>query len=381
MSTAVSPTSRLAAGRLLAVCLVVIFTAAWLASQVQTSYGRVRVTEIRLPTHDGQWIVADLFRPRSATAEKPAPLVVVVPGFQRSKETQTNIALELARRGLVAIAIDPYAQGSSSSSQNPRSATNEGYGMFAVVNYAANTDNLNYIDRTRIGVTGHSAGGNAAWDLGLAHPDLWAGVIPIVAESEQYCSRYWQNAKLVPFYVLQGEMDGDKVKSNAMDLDRYITGRFDITVVEYRGRGHEDFHDDIQNLFDWMNRRASRNFFPKEFSVATMRSWDNYFWWFEAESFNSRGIVDPAHWPPSRGVQPVQVNGKVLATNGVSVTSAGANVSVWLSPEVVDFDRPIKVSINGSSKSRRIEPDLLVLLEDVRTRADRQHAFWARFEP
>lgn len=237
------------------------------------------------------------------------------------------------------------------------------------------------IDTDRVFLSGHSAGGNAAWDLGLAHPDLWAGVIPIVAESQQYCSRYWSNARLVPFYVLQGEMDGDKVKSNATDLDRYITGRFDITVVEYRGRGHEDFHDDIQNLFDWMNRRPSRNFFPKEFSVVTMRSWDNYFWWFEAETFNSRGIVDPAHWPPSRGVQPVQVNGKVLATNGVSVSSAGTNVSVWLSPEVVDFNRPVKVTINGSSKSRRIEPDLFVLLEDVRTRADRQHAFWARFEP
>jgi hypothetical protein len=85
-----------------------------------------------------------------------------VPGFQRSKETQANISLELARRGMVVIAIDPYSQGSSSSSTNQRSATNEGYGMFAVVNYAADTDNLNYIDKTRIGVTGHSAGGNAA---------------------------------------------------------------------------------------------------------------------------------------------------------------------------------------------------------------------------
>jgi hypothetical protein len=34
--------------------------------------------------------------------------------------------------------------------------------MFAVVDYLANTHNLNYIDKTRIGVTGHSAGGNAA---------------------------------------------------------------------------------------------------------------------------------------------------------------------------------------------------------------------------
>jgi len=34
--------------------------------------------------------------------------------------------------------------------------------MFAVVEYAAGTPNLNYIDKTRIGSTGHSAGGNAA---------------------------------------------------------------------------------------------------------------------------------------------------------------------------------------------------------------------------
>jgi hypothetical protein len=150
------------AKRLLAVCVAVILGASFLASRVQTSGGRVRVTGITLPTHNGQWITADLFRPLSATSEKPAPLVVVVPGFQRSKETQANIAIELARRGIVVIAIDPYAQGSSSSSLNPRSATNEGYGAFAVVNYAANTDSLNYVDKTRLAVTGHSAGGNAA---------------------------------------------------------------------------------------------------------------------------------------------------------------------------------------------------------------------------
>ena len=148
--------------RLLAACLAVIFLASFLASRVQTSGGRVRVSDVKFPTQDGQWVVADLYRPLAATPEKPAPLVVVVPGFQRSKETQVNIAIELARRGVVAIVIDPYAQGSSSASMNQRAATNEGYGAFAVVNYVANTDTLNYVDPARIGVTGHSAGGNAA---------------------------------------------------------------------------------------------------------------------------------------------------------------------------------------------------------------------------
>jgi len=111
---------------------------------------------------NGQWLVADLFRPVSATADNPAPLVVVVPGFQRSKEALSNIAIELARRGIVAIAIDPYAQGGSSASMSRMAATTEGYGLFGVVEYAADTPNLNYIDKSRIGATGHSAGGNAA---------------------------------------------------------------------------------------------------------------------------------------------------------------------------------------------------------------------------
>lgn len=35
------------------------------------------------------------------------------------------------------------------------------------------------IDTDRVFLSGHSMGGDAAWDIGLSHPDLWAGVIPI----------------------------------------------------------------------------------------------------------------------------------------------------------------------------------------------------------
>ena len=148
--------------KFLGLCLAVVLIASAVSSQIQSAWGKVRVTSIQLPTQNGQWVVADLFRPLTATGKNPAPAVVVVPGFQRSKETQANISLELARRGIAVVAIDPYAQGFSSASLSTRSATEEGYGMFAVVNYLADTDNLNYIDKSRIGVTGHSAGGNAA---------------------------------------------------------------------------------------------------------------------------------------------------------------------------------------------------------------------------
>ncbi|HEY5775977.1 MAG TPA: alpha/beta fold hydrolase [Xanthomonadales bacterium] len=151
-----------AAKRLLLISLLVVFIASFIASAVQDSGGSVHVQDIKIPTQNGQWVVADLYKPRTATKETPAPLVVVVPGFQRSKEALANVAIELSRRGVVVILIDPYAQGFSSASMSPRAATLEGYGLFAVVDYAAETQNMNYIDRARIGATGHSAGGNAA---------------------------------------------------------------------------------------------------------------------------------------------------------------------------------------------------------------------------
>jgi hypothetical protein len=143
-------------------CVAIVMLSSLLASWIQSAGGRVQVEDIKIPTHNGQWVVGDLFRPRSATAESPAPLVIVVPGFQRSKEALSNVAIELARRGIVAISIDPYAQGGSSASLSRIAATTEGYGMFGLVDYAAASSNLNYIDQTRIGATGHSAGGNAA---------------------------------------------------------------------------------------------------------------------------------------------------------------------------------------------------------------------------
>lgn len=78
------------------------------------------------------------------------------------------MALEYARRGNVVICIDPYAQGDSSASYSGQAATTEGYGAFAVVDYVYDTDNMNYVDKTRIGVAGHSAGGNAAFKAALA---------------------------------------------------------------------------------------------------------------------------------------------------------------------------------------------------------------------
>jgi hypothetical protein len=120
---------------------------------------------------------------------------------------------------------------------------------------------------------------------------------------------------------------------------------------------------------------------PKEIDCVTMRPWDNFFWWLEADGLPPKSMVSPGTWPPPQTARPVRVEGKRLATNKVTVTLQASKVTVWLSPDLVDFGQPLVVEVNGRSISPRdriVRPDVSVLLEDVRTRADRQHPFWAK---
>ena len=143
-------------------CIFIIIFCSFTASLIQSNFGNVEVTSIKLPTENGQHLVFDLYKPDTATSNNKAPFIVVVPGFQRSKEALSNIAIELSRRGMVVALIDPYAQGLSSSSTSKRAATTQGYGMFALVELAHGGEFLNYIDTDKIASTGHSMGGNAA---------------------------------------------------------------------------------------------------------------------------------------------------------------------------------------------------------------------------
>jgi acetyl esterase/lipase len=236
------------------------------------------------------------------------------------------------------------------------------------------------IDSNRVFLSGHSIGGNAAWDIGLAHPDLWAGVIPVVAVADRYCAFYWENARYVPMYIIAGELDGDKMVRNGRDLDRYLRRGYDTTVVEFLGRGHENFYDEIQRIFDWMNRKQ-RDFFPKEFTCVSLRSWDNYFWWVEMGEMPARSLVDPANWPPPRGTRAATLSAKV-AGGSIHVKSASDQVTIWLAPELIDFDKRTTITVNGQRAGRDpfVRPDLAVLLEDVRTRGDRLLPFWGRVD-
>ena len=142
--------------------LAILFLSSLFASQIQSNFGKTNISLERLDTGEGQYIYYDLYKPETATEVTKAPFIAIIPGFQRSKEALSNVAIELSRRGHVVGLIDPYAQGLSSSSKSRIAATTQGYGMFALIEHIHGSDDYLYINKNLLGSTGHSMGGNAA---------------------------------------------------------------------------------------------------------------------------------------------------------------------------------------------------------------------------
>ena len=149
-------------------------------------------------------------------------------------------------------------------------------------------------------------------------------------------------------------------------------------VVEFQGRGHEHFFDEIHRLFEWMGVHE-RDFPASEFTCASMRPWDTFFWWAELEHLPSQSMVVPLAWPPKRQ-RPVAIEGEVRPNNMI-LLSAGAGLStIWLTPEMVDFDQRLTVNVDRRSERIAVSPSTEAISEDARTRGDRQHPFWAKVE-
>ena len=130
------------------------------------------------------------------------------------------------RRGYVVIAPE-YLQENQKSYDYSTAAHN------VVIQSIRDARKRFNIDSDRLFLSGHGSGGNAAFDIGMSHPDLFAGVIPITGICDQYCKWYWINAKHVAWYVVGGERDRDSLERNSRDLYRMMQNKFDVLYAEY----------------------------------------------------------------------------------------------------------------------------------------------------
>ncbi len=246
------------------------------------------------------------------------------------------------------------------------------------------------IDTDRVFLSGHEVGGNGAWDIALAHPDLWAGCVVICGLADKYVRQVFPNTLYVPFYFVSGELaalqTNEGVTSHRVNnervLDQLLTKRtFDVMLSEYIGRGLDHFQEELPRIMEWMNAPGHvRNFAPERFEVKTARAGDRYFWWFETDQLLQQDLVHPLL--PYKGGKDYKIESRLIKeTNLIDMIQIPANqYTVNLTAQMVDMTRPIQVRGKGSSTTRTIEPptDASALLRDVRQRADRQHPFWIR---
>ncbi len=147
----------------LAVSLILFLISAVGAWLVQTSAGQIEVRDLRWETPSGLVLSALLFKPKGVSADKPVPGIVTSHGMLNSREMQDSTYVELARRGYVVLAIDMYGHGFSQVVTGPQRDRARATGMYDGVELIAS---LPYVDKDKIGITGHSFGGRSAnWSM------------------------------------------------------------------------------------------------------------------------------------------------------------------------------------------------------------------------
>ena len=147
----------------LVVCLLAMIVSSVIGQQIQTSGGTVRTEEITFTTDVGATSHAKLYIPETATAENPAPAVLLCHGYTASLDAMEPNAIELSRRGYVVMALDMYGHGESTLPPDGYSQVEMG----SVENYAPDLGSYSalqefakydFVDLTKIGMLGHSMG-------------------------------------------------------------------------------------------------------------------------------------------------------------------------------------------------------------------------------
>jgi pimeloyl-ACP methyl ester carboxylesterase len=148
--------------------LILILAGGLLAHLTQTS-GGIRIEDVRFKGAKGNTMSALLYIPPNATARTPAPGILAVHGYINSRETQDGFAIEFARRGYVVLALDQTGHGYS----DPPAFAN-GFGGPDGLAYLRG---LEFVDKSNIGLEGHSMGGWTILAAAAAMPDGYKSMV------------------------------------------------------------------------------------------------------------------------------------------------------------------------------------------------------------
>lgn len=314
------------------------------------------------------------------------PLVVTLRSIGRRPDAalrwwggNADDPLQAQRHGYIVIAPD-YLEDN---------ATGYGYGPmshYAVLQSLRDARKRFNIDSDRIYLSGHAEGGDAAFDIGLSHPDEFAGVIPITGVVGDIPAKIRQNGRFTGLFAINGQLDraisapsGKKVNPNLGTINEMMMPlNQDVLYAEYVGRGNETYYGEIHRLFAWME--AHRRVPPQSFSMFSMRPNDNRFFGIKAHTISPAGKSPMMAQDKPTRISANIASGSAEATE-ITLTSTTNQYTVWLNPEIVSYEKRLRIKVGATHKfNKLIEPELETILEDLRLRGDRQRVFQTKIE-
>jgi hypothetical protein len=244
------------------------------------------------------------------------------------------------------------------------------------------------VDTERIFLFGQEQGGFFAYDVGLSHPSMFAGVLTMAASPHFFIEAYWSNAQHLPLYVVEGGANGVGVGANRKQFKDYVRCGYPAIYVEYKGRGPEFFAGELPAMFDWMSRK--KRFHPvrqvgvpgrgdnssEEFR--TMRPGEGPFYWLSPDAIARNHLNSLERW--QRSITPARVQATLAPNNRILVRTKGVGrLTVWLAPGMVDFSKKVSVQANMANLTPvAVQPNLETLLEDYYQRGDRERVYVAK---
>lgn len=161
-------------GYLVIAAVVLIVFSLTLILGTDSGWGKVKVRNMILTTQDGDRISALLYKPKTATAENPAPALLFAHGGNDMLEQAGNYALELARRGYVVIIWDTIGhhnsdlasgKGEEAVGEKSQLTTRGEKTIFNTLQY------YNFVDKEKIVLGGHSMGGVYSMGFSIENSD------------------------------------------------------------------------------------------------------------------------------------------------------------------------------------------------------------------
>jgi predicted esterase len=248
------------------------------------------------------------------------------------------------------------------------------------------------VDSDKVFLYGFGDGGNFALDVGMARPDLFAGVVVNGANPPpNIFLQYWHNAQKLPVYAIAGELTGTFPNFRKL-YEKWTTNGFPALLTVYKGRGLESFPLEMPRVFDWMNRKsrvrgaASLRLNQPGFEPwQVLRDTDDRFYWVGVAPNGLTGGSRVQDWQ-NKPVTPAQFRADI-GKNGVINIDKAIGVRkfvVWLERDLIDWSKPVVVNVNGRRAReytpKKLEPDLNLMMEELYRTGDRKMLYLGKLE-